>query len=120
MDKRLLERNVMLHQTYAEIFISQFERLWGRDCTERERNYIESSTLCLSFMMQESVESALIHAMSVSEANKQYSFLESQVNERRAELVRVLEIVVEENGLPLSILDDSNLLSAEKVLLSQL
>jgi len=79
MDKRILERNVKLHQAYSDIFVSHFERLWGRVCTERERVNIESSTLCLSFMMQESVESSLINAKTSDsdKANEQYAFLES-------------------------------------------
>jgi len=91
MSESELGRKFKVHQVYAEALQAHLTRLWGRDLTDVERNVVQSSTLCCSFMSLEASDRSLHFAKSKEDAMTEYEYLQTEVAKYSDEVVKEIQ-----------------------------
>ena len=106
------------YAAYAKYFCERFAELFERELTEIERSMLESSVLCISGMMAESISNHLHHTKSLDKAMENFNFLESQKQKYFDEIkTKLLEEAEKQN---IEIINKTNLLSIQREILEKL
>lgn len=80
MKKSDLQQKLDAHRAYSKVLQEHLVRLWERSLSEEEKNVVQSSTLCLSYMGLEASDRALSFATSSQQATEEYESLKAEVD----------------------------------------